>query len=194
MNTIDSSYTFEPSLPPSTPASSVTGGLGSRIPSFSRSKLGRSRPVSAKTKASASTSQYSSMLGSFGDCPICGTDFQKGNCFDLPVSTLIKLAEYHVALEARKKMELQLRPSLSTIDDDIDTVVTAISSKKLIDVYLGASHDGVPLTLMRAFPGLNCRSYAAKKANPIWLYSLVKICTECWREVKPRIYRNVKES
>ena len=58
--------------------------------------------------------------------------------------------------------------------------------KSLIDVYLGASHDGVPLTLLRAFPGLNAKGYSIKKANPIWLYSLVKICSDCWEELKPR--------
>ena len=54
------------------------------------------------------------------------------------------------------------------------------TNKSLIDVYLGASHDGVPITLLRAFPGLNAKGYSIKKTNPIWLYSLVKICSNCW--------------
>lgn len=61
---------------------------------FSKARYqgGRSRPVSAKTKIS-----YSS-VSSFGCCPICGGEFQNRGSFELPVSTLIRLAEYQVAL------------------------------------------------------------------------------------------------
>ncbi len=67
---------------------------------------GKSRPVSAKSTTNSKISYYSS-IGSFGMCPICGGEFSKPHgSFELPVSTLIKLAEYHVAIEARKKLEL----------------------------------------------------------------------------------------
>ena len=65
-------------------------------------------------------------------------------------------------------------------DGDRDKSLNTGTNKSLIDVYLGASHDGVPITLLRAFPGLNAKGYSIKKTNPIWLYSLVKICSNCW--------------
>ena len=64
------------------------------------------------------------------------------------------------------------------LDGEVDKSLN--TNKSLIDVYLGASHDGVPITLLRAFPGLNAKGYSIKKTNPIWLYSLVKICSNCW--------------